>query len=228
MILGIVGGVLLLCVLVCGGALFASGNAFKGFASSVLQSATQTVGAAQQTPTVNETLLYQDSMTDSPAGWTNNKQCAAKTDGYHVAGGFICFAPNSTLTDDVDVTVTAKAVKTSSNTSYGIVFRYESQGSFYSFVITPDGQWGVFKTINNTTTAVSEFQSNSSIRTGSGASNTLRVQVVGALFTCYINGQQVGTANDATFDLGHIGLIHGDSVTTPDVVFTNLTVAKPN
>ena len=228
LIVGIVGGVLLLCILACAGIYFAGGNAFKNFGSSILQSATQTAGATQATATVNETVIYHDSLTDTPDGWANDKQCVPKADGYHVSGQIICLAPDSASANDEDITVTVTAVKTGSDTSYGIVFRHASQGNFYTFEITPDGQWGVFKTVNRHSTAVSDFKSDATIRTGAGASNTLRVLVVGSHFVCYVNGQQVGVADDSTFSTGAVGLVNADSVTTTDVAFTDFSVAKPN
>jgi hypothetical protein len=230
LILGIVGGVLLLCILACGGVLLLGGNVFQSVGSSILQSATQTAGAAQQTPTVNETPLYQDSLTDTPDGWANDNQCALKSDGYHVAGKVACLYSGSALdaASNVDATVTVKAVRTGSNTSFGIVFRHTSRGNFYSMEITPDGQWGVFKTVNGKPAAVSDYQSSAVIQTGAGATNTLRVLVVGSHFVCFINGQQVGVADDTTFSSGTMGVINADTVSTTEVVFTDFSVAKPN
>lgn len=71
------------------------------------------------------------------------------------------------------------------------------------------------------------FQSTTAIQTGSGATNTMRVLVVGSHFVMYVNDVQVGVADDSTFTTGGMGLGNDDSDTTSEVVYTNLTVAQP-
>jgi hypothetical protein len=228
MIAAIIGGVVLLCVIACGVGFYASANGLLGAASSITTtlSATETA-LAQPTPTVNETVLYQDSMTDSPSDWANDSHCAAKTDGYHVMGGYVCNAPDSASAPNVDITVTVKGVKTGSNTAYAIIFRHKSSGNFYAYEITPDGQWGIFKFVDGNVSVISDYQSSAVIQTGAGATNEMRVLAVGSHFVFYVNGQQVGVADDSTFTSGGVGLANDDSDAKSDIVFTNLKVAQP-
>lgn len=230
LIAGIIGGVLLLCIIACVGLFIASGKGLQGLGSSILAAATQTAGA-QQTPeataTINETTIYQNAMTGSPAGWETDRSCVEKSDGYHVIGGTICSGPDTIMATDVDITVTVQTVKTSANTAYGIAFRHASSGNFYTFQITPDAQWALIKFVNGKSTPVSDFQSDSSIQTGQGATNTLRVLVVGSHIVCFVNGQQVGVADDSTFATGGVGLVNADTDSTTDVFYTNLSVAQP-
>lgn len=231
LIAGIIGGVLLLCIIACVAFVYLSGKGLQGFGSGILASVTQTAQAQQQqdaTPTVNETTIYQNSMTGSLTGWESDSSCVEKSDGYHVIGGTICSGPDSINSDNVDIVVSVQTVKTSSNTSFGVAFRHASAGNFYTFEITPDGQWGIFKIVNGKATAVSDFKSDSSIQTGQGATNMLQVLVVGSHIVCNVNGHQVGVADDSTFSTGGVGLVNDDSDNTTDVFFTNLTVAKPN
>ena len=107
--------------------------------------------------------------------------------------------------------MTVKGVKTSANTAYAIIFRHESSGNFYSFEITPDGQWGFYKFVNGKATAISDYQSDAAIQTGAGATNEMRVLAVGSHFVFYVNGQQVGVADDSTFTSGGVGLANDDS-----------------
>ncbi len=229
LIAGIIGGIVLLCIVACGVGLYASANGLLGAASSIttVLSATETAIAQDVTPTVNETVIYQDSLTDSPSGWANDSHCAAKADGYHITGGYVCSAPDSASAPNVDVTVTAKGVKTSANTAYAIIFRHESSGNFYSFEVTPDGQWGLYKFVNGKATALSDYQSDAAIQTGSGVTNEMRVLAVGSHFVFYVNGQQVGVADDSTFTSGGVGLANDDNDVTSDIVFTSLMVAQP-
>jgi hypothetical protein len=229
LIAGIVGGVLLLCIAACVVGLYVTGNGILGAASSITTqvSATETALAQDVTPTVNETVLYQNPMTGELSDWANDSHCAAKADGYHVKGGYVCSAPDSASAPNVDVTVTVKGVKTGTNTAYAVIFRHKSSGNFYAFEITPDGQWGLYKFANGNGTAVADYQSSAAIQTGAGASNEMRVLAVGTHFVFYVNGQQVGVADDSTFASGGVALANDDSDGTSDIVFTNLTVAEP-
>lgn len=229
LIAGIIGGVLLLCIVACGIGLYASANGLLGAASSIntVLSATETALAQNVTPTVSENVLYQDSLTDSPSGWSTGAHCAFKSDGYHISGGYICFAPDAAAAPNVDVTVEVKGVKTGSNTSYAVVFRHASKGNYYDFEITPDGQWAFYKVVNDKATAISDYQSSTAIQTGATATNQMRVLAVGSHFVFYVNGQQVGVGDDSTFASGSVALGNFDNDATMDVVFTNMTVSQP-
>ncbi len=243
LIAGIIGGILALCLVACG-AVFLLGGGAQGFMSgfssgynSALVSETATAQANQATPTPNETLLYQDSLTSSPSGWANDSHCTPKADGYHVKGNFACWAPSASSSSplsatDVDITVTIKGVKTNSSTSYGVTFRDTSATSstdnYYDFEITPDGQWAFFKIVNSHGTPIVNYQSSSAIETGASATNTIRVLAVGSHFVFYVNGQQVGSADDSALSsAGYVGLVTFDSNGTSDAAFTNLTIAQP-
>jgi hypothetical protein len=128
---------------------------------------------------------------------------------------------------DADITVTAQTITAGQNTSFGIVLRHASSGNFYSFEITPDGQWGFVKFVNGKGTMIAQFQSDSSIQTGSGSSNDLRAVAIGSQFTFYVNGQQVGTANDATYAQGTMGVGNDDVDAKSEVLFTDFVVAQP-
>lgn len=229
MIAGIVVGMILLCVLACGGGLFALGRLGQGAASSILTTLapTETALAQQLTPSPSKTIIYQDSLTDTPDGWANDSNCAFKSDGYHVHGGTACLGPDTATAADADVSVTVAPVTTGQNTSYGIVLRHTGTGNFYSFEITPDGQWGFVKFVNGKGTMISQYQSNSAIETGGGNANDLEVDAVGSQFSFYINGQPVGFANDSTYADGSVGVGNDDTDGTSEVIFTNFIVAQP-
>lgn len=228
---GIIGGVVLLCIIVCavGAYAFMKSSA----ASSILASAHATETAqAQPTPTATslpEKVVYQDSLTDSPDGWAKDGNCNFKSDGYHVAGTYYCLGPDAVNASDADIKVTVSAVKTGQNTSYGIVLRHSDSGNFYSFEISPDGQWAFFKIANDgNATPIQNFKSSAAIKTGTNAANDLRVLAVGAHFTFFVNGQQVGALDDATYSSGLSGVSNDDSNSDSQVIFTNFELLQPN
>lgn len=230
MIAAIVGGVILLCVVVCVGGLFALGLLGQGAASSILTrlGPTETALAQQLTPSPAETVIYQDTFQDSPSDWANESGCSFKSDGYHVTGETACFGPSTLDSANADVQVTVQSVKSGQDTGYGIALRRASSGNFYTFEITPDGRWAFLKWINGSAKAVTDLQSNTAIQTGSGATNQLRVLAVGSNFTFYVNGTQVGTASDSTYTDGRVGVVTDDTTSSSEGLFTSFSVLQPN
>jgi hypothetical protein len=191
-------------------------------ATATTQASTPTL-AATATPT--ERIIYQDSLTTagSGTGWSLDSACAFKPDGLHVIGLVICFAPPDVLADGT-VTVTMKQASGATNHLGGIVFRRLSTGSYYITQIDGLGHWSLDKVVNGTHTSLVALQSSPAIRMGTGASNTLSVQTMGGRFTISANGTPLGSATDATFASGLIGLA-GDA--DSDVVFNDLTITAP-
>src|SRR4029453_14789978 len=97
-------------------------------------------------------------------------------------------------------------------------------GNYYLAEIDGLGRWSLDKVVNGTHTSLVAPQSSPAIHVGLGASNTLSVKMVGGRFTIAANGTSLGSATDATFASGLIGLAgNGDG----EVVFTNLTITAP-
>jgi hypothetical protein len=210
---------------------------YLGLGQSVLPetrataTATTTATTQPSTPTLaptatpTERIIYQDSLTTSGSGtgWSLDPACAFKSDGLHVIGLVICFAPPDALADGT-VTVTLKHVSGATNQLGGIVFRRLSTGSYYITQIDGLGHWSLDKVVNGTHTSLVAPQSSPAIRTGTGASNTLTVQMVGGRFIIAANGMPLGSADDATYASGLIGLA-GDA--DSDVLFTKVTITAP-
>lgn len=228
---GIIGGVILLCIIVCAVGFYAFQH--SSAAASILTNvhATQTA-QVQPTPTstsLPERIVYQDSLTDSPDGWANDNNCGFQSDGYHVVGTYYCLGPDAAKAGDADIKVTVSPVKTGQSTAYGIVFRHSDSGNFYTFEISPDGQWAFFKIENDSNaTPIKNFTSSTAIKTGANTPNDLRVLAIGAHFTFFVNGQQVGSADDATYSSGKSGVTNDDTNSDSQVIFTNFEVLQPN
>jgi hypothetical protein len=217
--------------------LIAAALYYLGLGQSVLPEAiaTATTTATATTPestptpaptaTPTERIIYQDSLatSGSTTGWSLDSACAFKPDGLHVIGLVICFAPPDALADGT-VTVTVKQVSGATNKLSGIVFRRLSTGSYYLTQIDGLGHWSLDKVVNGTHTSLIPQQSSPAIRMGTGVTNTLTVQMVGGRFTIGANGTPLGSATDATFASGLIGLV-GDAES--EVAFTNLTITAP-
>jgi hypothetical protein len=217
--------------------LIAAALYYLGLGQSILPetrataTATTTATTPPSTPTLaptatpTERIIYQDALTASGSGtgWSLDPACAFKSDGLHVIGLVICFAPPDALADGT-VTVTLKQASGATNRLGGIVFRRLSTGSYYITQIDGLGHWSLDKVVNGTHTSLIAQQSSPAIRMGTGASNTLTVQMVGGRFTIVANGTPLGSATDATFASGLIGLV-GDA--DSDMLFTNATITAP-
>ncbi len=203
-----IGGVIVLCI-IAGIALYAYGSHLTGGGS-----------------TTTGSVIYKDSMTDSPAGWTNSGSCTEQSDGYHITGAEVCYAPKDQTgtPSDVTVSVTVRAVTVASGGSYGIAVRRPSPGNFYAFEITADGQWVFYKAVSGgNSTIIQDFTSNSAIHTGQTATNVLKITAKGSTFTFYANGTQLGQASDSSYTSGQVGV---DGADNSEVVYTNFEVDK--
>lgn len=220
----IIGAVI--AVLVLGGvAVFALSGGKKGTVSTTpTATATRTQATATATATTSQTgasVVYQNALTNSPSGWTTDSHCSFSSDGYHIQGGYICYAPTDQQSD-VGVDVQVSQLSGDSSSGFGVVFRRASQGNYYSFRIDSGGEWAAFVCQSGSCNKLGGA-SDSAIQTGLNATNELEVDAAGSHFDFYVNGTKVGSADDSTFSSGEIGLSGADG---DEVVFSNLTIGK--
>lgn len=162
------------------------------------------------------------SLTSSATGWANDNKCSFKSDGYHITGAFICYAPSNDVTDG-DISVQVRQISGDTSAIYGLVFRRTGQGNYYALQIDGAGHWGFSKTVNGTVGDPSPTGTDPAIMTGTGATNTLEVQMHGTHFDLLVNGTKLGSTDDSQFASGKTGL-GGDS--NAEVVFTNFKITR--
>ncbi len=161
--------------------------------------------------------LLSDPLTSNVNGWSNDSHCYFAQDGYHIGGGYICYAPIDNQVDGVE-TVTASQVAGPDNYAYGLIFRLEDDNNYYEFAIDSNSRWAFFKVVNGKTTRLHDYTTNVAINGGLNTKNTLSVKMSGSTFEFYVNGQKMGTMNDATLPEGKWGLAADNGL---NVVFTN-------
>jgi len=181
--------------------------------------------SARQTPTPAAAagVIYQDALTDRPAGWPTTNGCAFQADGYHVTSGAVCPAPLAQPVGDVSIRVTAQAVTTNASTSYGIVFRLANFKNYYGFEITPNGKWTFYKEVNGAFHSLVDYTFVGAIQMGSTARNTLEVDAHGSHFIFLDDGVTVGQGDDSSFASGGCGV---DGANGAEVVYTDFRVAR--
>jgi hypothetical protein len=181
-------------------------------------------GTPVPTSTPVPSYIFQDSLSSNSNNWIDDSNCFFKSGSYHIASGYICYAPTNDVADAVGK-VTVQQLSGDNTTGYGIVFRRPSQGNYYQFLIDSNGKWAFLKTVSGNTTTLADFQANSAIKSGLNTSNTIAVKAVGSNYTFFVNDVQVGQFSDTTFTAaGSWGLTGSDGL---EVVYTNFSLAKP-
>lgn len=163
--------------------------------------ATQPAPTATPAPTLHT--LFHDPLMSNTNGWfSDGGNALFEADGYHVRNGYNVFAPVQTP-KNLNVSVDAASVKSQPGV-YGIIYRaVDDREHEYVFWITEDGYWGV---MNARTGPVVASTKTTAIHKGYGVFNHMEVRVSGTYFSFYINGTQVGSANDGAYASGHAGL----------------------
>jgi hypothetical protein len=215
----------------CGGGIWALAHMPQ--ASGIVTAPTAAPTATSQptdTPqpldTATPSVLYSDPMTTGALGWAAGNQCAAKGDGYHITGNWLCFGPTNVKMTNADVSVQTNELSGGIVPSFAIEFRGDSNfDNFYRFGINSGGQWQFGKAVNGADNYVDivRLTPNGAIVSGHNAVNTMEVVAKGSHFDFYVNGTKVGQADDGTFGSGQIGLAANNGV---EVVYTNFQM-KP-
>ncbi|WIG59456.1 MAG: hypothetical protein OJF49_002203 [Ktedonobacterales bacterium] len=171
--------------------------------------------------------ILDDALTASShsSGWyTDSRNAFFTSDGYHIANGYISYAPIENQSN-FNLAVQTRQVAGKANVSYFIQFDAVAKSTKkYEFGIDSLGKFylsGPGYTIIPSTQIAA-------IHTGFGAVNTLGVSVTGSHIVLFINGIQVGNANDSGLASGLIGLgVEDRPGNGPmEVVFSNLKITK--
>jgi serine/threonine protein kinase len=207
-----------------------------------------TAATAGSTPTPTTIpLLYQvvNPLCDDPSLWTRNtvaaNQVDCQSDGLHLSRPtntdftssiFLQsypqeppsgFPANYRLEVDTTMAIVDPNQASSDLTGFGIIFRNQTGSGGYFFMIDPvAGDW-LFKGEDAQGQPYKIGRdASSSIQTGQGAKNHLRVDVKGNMFIGYVNGVEVGSASDSSFSGGNVGLVVSFKGMT--VIYTNFTI----
>ena len=181
-------------------------------------------------------LLYQDDFTDPTSGWNRVATSQGQTD--YADGVYRIFVNEPTLDiwstagrhfEDVRIEVDALKVGGERDNRFGIICRAISPDSFYTFVVSSDGYYGIGKIKGQDyhLIGMEALQPSSAIRKGS-ALNHLRADCIGDTLTLFVNDTKLIEVHDSEFPAGDIGLIAGTYQSAgTDIRFDNLRVYKP-
>ncbi|HEX6818174.1 MAG TPA: hypothetical protein VF120_07355 [Ktedonobacterales bacterium] len=169
-------------------------------------------------------LVYQTTFQPPDTRWPNSNGCAFAGGGYQITNNSTCIATYSNVPNDLSIDATVVQATGPTTVPHGIALRRIDPDDYYVFGITSAGSWIFVKyAANKAPQAIKGYQTNSAIKTGLGATNTLEVRAQGGNFYFFVNGTSVGQASDNSYASGLPGLT-GNSGST--IEYANFKLSK--
>ena len=181
-------------------------------------------------------ILFKDDFSDPSSGW--NRVTAANGETDYADGAYRIFVNEPDMDiwakpglDFTDVRVEVDALKVGGdrNNRFGIICRVTEPNTFYTFIISSDGYYGIGKIKGQVYQLIGmdALQPTDVILKGS-ALNHIRADCVGDRLTLYVNGHKLAEVQDNEFTSGDVGLIAGTYDTSgTDIRFDNFVVYQP-
>lgn len=134
--------------------------------------------------------------------------------------------------DEFELEVTVRSLLPSEDVGYGLIYRYQDPGNFYTFAVGGDGYYTIEVTREGISTALRPWQQWPHVRRGAAA-NRLRVHCQAATCRFYVNDEFTteitAETTDDTFSGGSVGL-WGQTFSDRalDVRFESVRLWSPN
>jgi len=200
------------------------------------QLACQLLPTSDQQTSAGNHLLFQDNFSDPDSGWKRVSTPQGTTDYEDGVYRILVNEPGLDIWSmpgrsfgDVRIEVDALKVGGERDNRFGLICRAISEDSFYTFIVSSDGYYGVGKIQGQEYSLIGmdSLQPSKSILKGS-ALNHIRADCIGNTLTLYVNGSQLISVQDDAYPAGDIGLIAGTYETSgTDIRFDNLSVFRP-
>lgn len=187
-------------------------------------------------PSNSGQVLFQDDFSDPSSGWNRVTTTKGQTD--YADGVYRIFVNEPNLDiwskpgrnfSDVRIEVDALKVGGERDNRFGIICRAVSADSFYTFIVSSDGYYGIGKIKGQDyhLIGMDALQPSKAIRLGT-ALNRLRADCVADRLTLYVNGEKLVEVQDTEFASGDVGLIAGTYQSAgTDIRFDNFIVYQP-
>lgn len=181
-------------------------------------------------------ILFKDDFSDPESGWNRITTTQGQTE--YADGVYRIFVNEPDLDiwstpgqsfKDIRVEVDALKVGGERDNRFGIICRAADLNSFYTFIISSDGYYGIGKIQRQEYQLIGmqALQPSAAILKGS-ALNHLRADCIGDTLSLYVNGQKLAEVRDSDFTSGDAGLIAGSYDTAGvDIRFDNFFVYQP-
>ena len=184
----------------------------------------------------NGQVLFQDDFSDPASGWIRVTAATGMSDYMDGVYRILVNEPNVDIWSkpglqvaDVRIEVDAFKVGGERDNRFGVICRAVDDDSFYTFIISSDGYYGIGMINDNVYQLIGmdALQPSDAIQLGS-ALNHVRADCIGNTLTLFVNGVQLAQVQDSSFANGDVGLIAGtyDSPGT-DIRFDNFILYRP-
>ncbi len=190
---------------------------------------------SQQEPSTSGDIIFFDDFSDPESGWERNSEGVVKEyyQGiYHImveSSNYFSWSLAHQSLGDVRVKVDLAYIGPADLAEMGIICRLQDNNNFYFFTIRSDGGFAILKRQggNEYFIGTDGYTTSTAINQGV-ATNLIEAECAGPNLSLYANGQHLMTVNDASFQLGDVGLIVG-AFDQPDVnvYFDNFEVIQP-
>ena len=178
-------------------------------------------------------VLFKDDFSDPTSGWTRVSANNGLTDYDDGVYRILVEQPNTDIWarpqqrfGDISIEVNTFKVSGDRNNRFGVICRLNAPSSFYTFLISSDGYYGIGKVEGSDYSLIGmeSMQASEAIEQGA-AVNTIRADCLGSTLSLYVNGQKLIEVQDDEFKSGDVGLIAG-AYATPgtDIRFDQFTV----
>ncbi len=193
---------------------------------------------AIRTPVPFAKTLFQDDFSSSSSGWPrarNTKYILEYKGGqYHVLIDEQSQGQEVTRTggkdySDVSIEVDVQQTAGPSDGLMGVTCRNDNNGDFYSFEISQNGTYGIYKYSNDSGDALDEETLDPNTVSQDGLNHVEGV-CQGDTLTLLLNGQVLSQVQDSSYTKGEVGLlVRTGSSGDPgeDVLFSHLVVKGP-
>ena len=178
--------------------------------------------ACESTPDAAESevaadgVLFQDDFSNPNSGWDVYADEVAANEYYENEFrisinelGYYSWTNLQQDYGDVQIEVDAHKGSGGEDNYFGVLCRYQPDGSFYALVISSDGFYGILKKIGSgdpLPIGSDQMLESSTINTG-GESNTIQAECMGNKLKLTVNGQELAEVEDEEFTSGDVGLI---------------------
>lgn len=160
-------------------------------------------------------VLFADDFSDQTTGWENIND-VYELKGYSDNAYIISLKRENSRSwsvpglrfADTAISVKTQHLSGAQDTNFGLICRYQGPGNYYSFVISSDGYYAVFRVINGEETllGMEQFVYSEEI-TQADAVNQISAVCSGNQLSLSVNGKTLHTVRDESFTAGDVGLI---------------------
>lgn len=138
------------------------------------------------------------------------------------SGGWATYlTKNIDTSRDFEIETKIDKISGVTNSSYGILWGLKGQSSFRVYLAST-GYYKVIRMVNNESEDIKKWTKTSVIRTGNGASNTIKVKKIGDIYKLYINNRYVYQFDFEPFYGNKIGyVLYNDQEIAADYLRVN-------